>query len=59
MQKDLVIKDIDCSRDVGFLKPYVKEVKDVEVSDGKLIVEFIHPPEHQHPMVDAIEVVGQ
>ncbi len=60
IQGNVVLKDFDCVREVGFLKPYVKEVKDVEVTaDGKLVVEFIHPPVHQHPMVDAIEVIGQ
>ena len=59
IQGNVVLKDIDFVRDVGFMKPFVKEVKDVEVTDGKLLVEFIHPPEHQHPQVNAIEVIGQ
>jgi len=59
VQGKVVLKDLDLVRDVGFMKPFVKEVKDVEVTDGKLMVEFIHPPVHQHPQVNAIEVIGE
>ena len=60
VQGNVVLKDFNLAGDVGFMKPYVKEVKDVEVTaDGKLMVEFVHPPVHQHPLVNAIEVIGQ
>ena len=59
--QDKVVQPVgfDLVKEVGFRKPCVSETKDVEVSDGKLIVHFIDNGKHQHPLVNGIEVIGQ
>ena len=44
----------------GWLTPFVKEWKDVEVKDGKLVIEpFSNNGMDQHPSVEAYEIVQQ
>ena len=59
--QDKVVQPVsfDLVKEVGYRKPYVRETKDVEVTDGKLVVHFIENGRDQHPLVDGIEVIGQ
>ena len=51
------IKDLDVLKEAGkFATPLVKEVKGIEVTDGKLMIEFV--PNVQNPEINGIEVFG-
>jgi len=51
------IKDLDVLKEAGkFATPLVKEVTDIRVTDGKLLIEFV--PNIQNPEINGIEVFG-
>ncbi|MCX5675803.1 MAG: malectin [Planctomycetota bacterium] len=50
------LKDLDVFKEAGgFAKPLVKDVKDVAVTDGKLVIEFT--PKVQNPEINGIEIL--
>ena len=52
------LKDLDVFKEAGGLnKPLVKECKDVQVTDGKLVIGFT--AQTQNPEINGIEVLGQ
>lgn len=52
--------DLSGNPDGGWLVPFVKEYKDIEVTDGKLVVEpFAQNDKDQHPSVEAYEIIAQ
>ncbi|HWB58065.1 MAG TPA: malectin domain-containing carbohydrate-binding protein, partial [Chthoniobacteraceae bacterium] len=62
IQGQLVADKMDLSGNPegGWLVPFVKEYKDIEVTDGKLLVEpFAENDKDQHPTVEAYEVIQQ
>ena len=62
IQDKQVADHMDLSGDPagGWLVPFVKEYKNVEVTDGKLVVEpFAQNDKDQHPSVEAYEVIQQ
>ena len=51
------IKDLDVLTEAGkFATPLVKEVTGIQVTDGKLLIEFV--PNVQNPEINGIEVFG-
>ena len=57
----VVIERTDVAKDAGFIKPLVKEAKDIEVTDGKLVIEPYptRTDNDQHPFVNAYEIIAQ
>ena len=52
--------DLSGNPDGGWLVPFVKEYKDIKVTDGKLLVEpFAQNDKDQHPSVEAYEIIAQ
>lgn len=50
------LKDLDVLKEAGgFAKPLVKDVRDVAVTDGKLVIEFV--PKVQNPEINGIEIL--
>jgi len=53
-----VLTDFDVVKTAGgFAKPVIKEFEHVEVTDGKLLIEFT--PKSQNPEINGIEVIAQ
>jgi hypothetical protein len=58
IQGKLAIPNFDVFKAAGgFAKPVIKEFKNVEVTDGKLLIEFVQRV--QSPEINAIEVLGE
>jgi flagellar biosynthesis GTPase FlhF len=57
INKNTVIKDIDLYKEVDFSKPLVKTFKDIDVTDGQLVIGFI--PNIENPEINGIEIIGQ
>ncbi|MBP8304134.1 MAG: malectin [Phycisphaerae bacterium] len=53
----VVLKDLDPFKEVGALKPVVKEYKGVAVQDGQLLIGFT--PNIENPQICGIEVIGE
>lgn len=58
IQGQVVLKDLDVMKEAGgFGKALVKEMRGVEVKDGKLTVEFVK--QVQNPEVNGIEILAE
>jgi beta-galactosidase len=58
IQGKTVLADLDVFKDAGgFAKPLIKEITNVPVTDGKLVIEFA--PKVQKPEINGIEILVQ
>ena len=53
----VVLKDLDLFKEVGALKPFVKEYKGVSVENGQAVIGFT--PNIENPQICGIEVLGE
>jgi hypothetical protein len=53
----VVLKDLDLFKEVGALKPLVKEYKGVSVENGQVVIGFT--PNIENPQICGIEVLGE
>jgi hypothetical protein len=57
MGDQVVLKDLDLFKEVGSLKPLVKEFKGVTVTNGQLVIGFT--PNIENPQINGIEILGE
>ncbi len=56
LQGQVVLKDLDLVKEVGSLKPLVKEYKGINVTDGKIAIAFT--PNVENPEINGIEILA-